>query len=176
MTKYITIFFIAIIHFNMNAQDWKTPIIEGYGRIVDYENAVIKPDPAAEYKLLFHITTDKEREGVNVALWKIARIINLLENGGVPKKNIHVAAVVSGSATPLVLNKNEYLDRIGKQNPNLDLIDKLVEYGVALNFCGQAAAERNVSPETELNPKIALTLSALIDIPTYQMQGYSIIF
>ncbi|MEO8934573.1 MAG: DsrE family protein, partial [Xanthomarina sp.] len=150
--------------------------IEGYGRIVDYENAVIKPDPTAQYKLLFHITTDQEREGVNVALWKIARIINLLENGGVPKKNIHVAAVVSGLATPIVLTKDVYLNKMGKPNPNLDLIDKLVEYGVALNFCGQAAAERDVDPETELNPRIKLTLSALIDIPTYQMQGYSIIF
>ncbi|EGV43708.1 hypothetical protein BZARG_1235 [Bizionia argentinensis JUB59] len=176
MTKYIGILFITIIHFNMNAQDWKTPTIEGYGRIVDYEKAVIKPDPASEYKLLFHITTDKEREGVNVALWKIARTINLLENAGVPKKNIHVAAVVSGPATPLVMKEDVYLSRMSKPNPNLDLIDKLTDYGVALHFCGQAAAERKVDPETELNPKIALTLSALIDIPTYQMQGYSIIF
>ncbi|MCX7548264.1 DsrE family protein [Xanthomarina sp. F1114] len=176
MTKFIPLFLITLIHFHAHAQDWKTPIIDGYGRIVDYEKAVIKPNPANEYKLLFHITTNKEREGVNVALWKIARTINLLENGGVPKKNIHVAAVVSGPATPLVLNKEVHLSRMKKPNPNLDLIDKLVEYGVALHLCGQAAAERDVDPTTDLNPKIELTLSALIDIPTYQMQGYSIIF
>ena len=64
---------------------------------------------------------------------------------------------------------------MGKSNPNLDLIKKLTDYGVPINICGQAAAERGINPETEMNPLIKLTLSALIDIPTYQMQGYTII-
>lgn len=167
---------MAVIQFNMNAQDWKTPTIEGYGRIVSYEGVAIQPDPATEYKMLFHITKSKEREGVNVSLWKMARTINLLENSGVPKKNIQLAAVISGPATPIALSKDAYLQQMEKSNPNLDLIDKLVEYGVTIHLCGQAAAKKKIDPKTDLNPQVKLTLSALIDIPTYQMQGYTIIY
>ena len=160
----------------MNAQDWKTPVIEGYGRIADFEDVVIKPDPNAEYKILFHITSDEEREGVNTSLWKIARLINLLESSKVSKQNIHIAAVISGPASPIVLTEEAYLKKMQKSNPNLDLMDKLYDYGVEINFCGQAAAERGIKPSTELNPYTKLTLSALTDIPIYQMQGYVIMF
>lgn len=167
---------ILLICLNMNAQEWKTPIIEGYGRIVEFENAVIKPDPNKEYKLLFHITSDKEREGVNVSLWKMARTINLLENSGVPKENIHVVGVISGPATPVTLSEKEYLKKMKKPNPNLDLMKKLTDYGAAIHLCGQAAAEKHIDPDNDLNPYTKLTLSALIDIPTYQMEGYVVMF
>lgn len=159
----------------MKAQEWRTPIIKGYGKIVNYENAAIKPNPELEYKYFFHITKAKEREGVNDLLWKIARTINLLEDSGVPKKNIKIAAVISGDAYPIAFSKEAYVKRYNKENPNLDLIDKLTNYGVSINFCGQTVAGKKIDSETELNTNIKLTLSALIDITTYQMQGYTII-
>lgn len=168
--------FLVGMSFNMNAQDWKTPIIEGYGRIAEFENVAIKPDSTKEYKLFFHITSDVEREGVNTSLWKIARVINLLENGGVPKQNIQVGAVISGPASPIVLSEAAHLKIMHKSNPNLDLMKKLSDYGVEIHFCGQAAAERGIDPHSELNPYTKLTLSALIDIPMYEMQGYVILF
>lgn len=167
---------LLLIGLTMNAQEWKTPVIEGYGRIADFENVAIKPDPSKEYKLLFHITSDKEREGVNASLWKMARTINLLENGGVPIKNIHVVGVISGPATPVTLSEKEYFKKTQKSNPNLDLMKKLTDYGAAIHLCGQAAAENSIDPKTELNPYSKLTLSALIDIPTYQMEGYVVMF
>lgn len=177
MNKTITITLILIgIFFNMNAQEWKTPTIEGYGRIAEFEKVAVKPDPSKEYKVLFHITSDKEREGVNVSLWKMARLINLLENGGVPHKNIHIVAVISGPATPVTLSEKAYFKRIHKPNPNLDLMKKLTDYGVIIHLCGQAAAENGIDPMTEMNSYTKLTLSALIDIPTYQMQGYVVMF
>lgn len=160
----------------MNAQDWKTPVIEGYGRIVDFEEVDIKPDPNVQYKVLFHITSDGEREGVNNSLWKIARLINLLENSAVPKQNIHIAAVISGPASPIVLSENAYFKKLYKANPNLDLMKKLSDYGVEIHLCSQAAAEKGINPDLDLNPYTQLTLSALTDIPIYQMQGYVIMF
>ena len=172
----ITALFLIGICFNMNAQEWKTPTIEGYGRIADFDKVSVKPDPTKEYKLLFHITSDKEREGVNGSLWKMARLVNLLENGGVPHKNIHIVGVISGPATPITLTDKAYLKRMHKANSNLDLMKKLTDYGVIIHLCGQAAAEKDINPETDLNPYTKLTLSALIDIPTYQMQGYVVMF
>ena len=171
----ISIFLIGIC-LNMNAQDWKTPTIEGYGRIAEFENVAIKPDPAKEYKLLFHITSDKEREGVNASLWKMARLINLLEDGGVHHKNIHVVGVISGPATPITLSEKACFEKTKKSNPNLDLMKKLTDYGAVIHLCGQAAAEKDIDPIADLNPYTKLTLSALIDIPYYQMEGYVVMF
>lgn len=177
MTRTLSIsIFLIVISLSMNAQDWKTPTIEGYGRIAEYENVAIKPDSTKEYKLLFHITSDREREGVNNSLWKMARLINLLENGGVPKKNIHVVGVISGPATPITLNEKAYTKKMQKENPNLDLMKKLTDYGAVIHLCGQAAAENDIDPNTDLNPYTKLTLSALIDIPIYQMEGYVVMF
>lgn len=161
---------------NLSAQDWKTPTIDGYGRIKDYNDAVIQPDQDSEYKVLFHITTATEREGVNVSLWKIARLINLLENADVPKKNIHIAAVISGPATPIVLTEKAHLAKTKNSNPNLDLMRKLTDYGVDIHLCGQAAGEQNVDTETDLNQFTKLTLSALIDILHYEKLGYIVMF
>ncbi len=158
----------------MSAQDWKTPTIDGYGRIESYDDAVIQPNKDSEYKVLFNITTATEREGVNVSLWKIARLINLLENADVPKENIHIAAVISGPATPVVLSEKSYFERLHKSNPNLDLMKKLTEYGVDIHLCGQAAGEQKVDPKTQLNPYTKLTLSALTDVLYYEKLGYTV--
>lgn len=161
----------------MEAQNWKTPAIDGYGRIVEFEEDVaVQPNPNSEYKILFHITSNKQREGVNASLWKMARLINLLESGGVPQKNIHIVGVVSGAATFITLSEESYRKKIKTVNPNLDLMKKLTDYGTVIHLCGQAAAEHDINPKTELNPYTNLTLSALIDIPTYQMKGYVIMF
>lgn len=177
MRKSLTFsIFLIFISLNMSSQDWKTPTIEGYGRITEYKDAVIKPDSTKEYKILFHITSDKEREGVNSGLWKMARLINLLADGGVPQKNIHVVGVISGPATLVTLTEEEYMKREDKSNPNLDLMKKLTNYGAVVHLCGQAAAEHDVDPEKDLNSYTTLTLSALIDIPYYQMQGYVVMF
>ncbi len=168
--------FLLGICLNTEAQDWKTPAIDGYGRISEFENVAIKPDSSKEYKLLFHITSDRKREGVNSALWKMARLINLLEYGGVPEKNIQIVGVVSGLATPITLSEEAYLKKMYISNPNLDLLKKLTQHGVVIHLCGQAAAENDIDPDSEMNPYTQLTLSALIDIPTYQMQGYVVMF
>lgn len=171
-----TILVLTLFSSTMNAQEWETPIIKGYGKIKDYKDAAVQPDKNLDYKILFHITSDKEKEGVNASLWHIARQINLLGASGVPKKHVKIVAVISGPATPIVLSNSDYNSRFGKDNPNLDLMKKLTDYGVKIEVCGQAAAENNIDPYKQLNPYTELTLSALIDIPTYQMKGYTVMF
>lgn len=156
----------------MNAQDWETPIIEGYGKIVHYEKAENKPDPSKEYKIIFHIKDGKEREGVNEGLWKIARLVYLMGSYGVSKDHLKVVAIISGSATPLVLTGKEHIKREERSNPNLDLLGKLKQHQVKILVCGQALAKHQMEADTDLNPFVELTTSALIAIPMYQMEGY----
>ena len=171
-----TVLVLTLFSTTMNAQQWETPIIKGYGKIKDFKDASLQPDKHKEYKILFHITSDKEKEGVNASLWHIARQINLLGVSGVPKMNVKIVAVISGPATPIVLSDTAYKKKFSKSNPNLDLMKKLTDYGVKIEVCGQAAAENDIDPYKELNSYTELTLSALIDIPTYQMRGYSVMF
>ncbi|WP_027126382.1 DsrE family protein [Gelidibacter mesophilus] len=160
----------------MNAQNWETPIIEGYGKIVHYDNAQNKPDPSKVYKIIFHIKEGKEREAVNEGLWKIARLINLMGSYKVPQENLKIVAIVSGTATPFVLTDKAHQLRAHRDNPNLDLLSKLKNHDVKILVCGQALAKHKIEAEDDLNPYIEITTSALVAIPSYQMEGYMPMF
>lgn len=154
------------------AQDWQTPIIEGYGKMVANDSAVMQPNPEKEYKIIFHIKSDAEREGVNEGLYKVARLINLLGNGGVPAENLKIVAVVSGKAVSLVVTDKIHQERFKKSNPNLGLLQKLTDYGVNVLVCSQTLAQHHLDENTHLNPYIKVTLSALTAVTGYQMEGY----
>ena len=174
--KVLAVIITLFIQNAMNAQNWETPIIEGYGKIVHYENAQNKPDPSKEYKVIFHIKDGKEREGVNEGLWKIARLLNLMGKYKVPKDQLKVVAIISGTATPAVLTDEEHKIREDRRNPNLDLLSKLKQHNVRILVCGQALAKHKIDADKHLNPQVELTVSALTAIPIYQMEGYMPIF
>lgn len=177
-TIAISSFILLMITTVGNAQEheWETPIISGYGKIKDFKDAALQPDTSKIYKILYHITADKQKDGVNADLWHIARQVNLFGAAGVSKKNIQIVAVISGPATKMVMTEAAYQKKFNEQNPNKDIIQKLVAYGVELDVCGQALAEHDINHSTELDKNIKFTLSALIDIPLYQMKGYSVMF
>lgn len=169
-----TTFLLLSFTFFMNttfAQTWETPAIQGYGKVKYFKNAALQPDITKEYKILFHVTSSLETEGVNNQLWHIARQINVLSIAGVPNKNIKIAAVISGGATSIALNNEEYKRLNNKDNPNLDLEKKLNDFGVKLYVCGQAIASLGVN-ENNINEYNIFTLSGLSDIPILQQQGY----
>ncbi len=174
--KVLAVLLTLFIQNTMKAQNWETPIIEGYGKIVHYEQAQNKPDPSKEYKIIFHIKDGKEREGVNEGLWKIARLINLMGSYKVPQDHLKIVAVISGTATPVVLTQDEHQKRQQTANPNLDLLSKLKEYHVKILVCGQALGKHKIDPERDLNQYVEVTVSALTAIPIYQMEGYMPMF
>ena len=170
--KMLFILLTLFIQNTMSAQEWKTPIIEGYGKVVLHDQAQNKPDPSKEYKIIFHIKDGKEREEVNDGLWKIARLINLMGSYDVPQEHLKIVAIISGTATPLVLTDSEHKKRQGRVNPNTDLIDKLKQHNVRILVCGQALGKNKIDPDKDLNSHVEITVSALTAIPIYQMEGY----
>lgn len=155
------------------AQVWQTPYIEGYGEIKYFEDAAEQPDPTLEYKLLFDITSDQQKSGVNKRLWVIARTMNMLYVAGVPKEQIKIVAAFHGSATFDVVTEEAYQKKFGKSNPNLDLIKKLQKEGVLLYVCSQATAARGVANE-DVVPEVIPALSALSVLSNYQIRGYAL--
>ena len=82
--KRYFLFALFLIAF-VKAQEWQTPVIEGYGEVKYFENAAVQPDPSLEYHLLYDIKSDATKDGVNKGLWVMARTLNLLHVAGVPK-------------------------------------------------------------------------------------------
>lgn len=156
-----------------DAPTWVTPVIEGYGSMHPLPNAAIQPQPGETYKIVFNVTKGGDMEGVNTALWHIARAVNLYGNAGVDQTHRKFVAVIHGPATKVVLNNEAYKAKFGKDNPNLALIDALDKAGVKLLVCGQALADNSIDP-SQLNPKVTLTLSALADLPILQANGYTL--
>src|SRR5699024_4044162 len=78
----------AVLALPATAQEWTTPIIEGYGRIKYYKDTDLQPQKDMQYKVAFDLKSDKKKEGVNAGLWKMARFLNLLGAAGVPAENI----------------------------------------------------------------------------------------
>ena len=114
MTKFSTLIFFLMITSLLTAQDWITPVIEGYGKIKHFEEVAEQPDATLDYKLVFDITGDREMEGVNLGLWKIARVINMLGAAKIPKDKIHIVAAIHGPATFTTLNAEKYQEKYQK--------------------------------------------------------------
>lgn len=155
------------------SQEWETPIIKGYGKIMNFHEVAVQPDAALEYKLVFDITSDSEMDGVNKGLWKIARVINMLGSANIPSDKVHIVAAIHGAATFAALNDTKHQEKYDRVNPNTELLGLLKDYGVKLFVCAQATAARNITAE-DLNPNAELALSAMTVLANYQLQGYAL--
>ena len=100
----LLIFFSSII----NAQEWLTPVIEGYGKIKFSKDIAVQPENNLEYKLVYKITTTDLREGVNKGLNSIAHTINMLGCADISKDKVQIVASISGPATSIVLTDKAY--------------------------------------------------------------------
>ncbi|WOK05547.1 DsrE family protein [Imperialibacter roseus] len=157
------------------AQEAHYPIVKGHGGIFDIQEATAFPDPTLQYKIVVDI---KEGAGghksINASLNNLARIANLHGMGGVPKENIDIVAVIHGEATISILSDISHENRYGTPNPNTDLIRALLEGGIKLFVCGQSLRARKIDAR-ELTPGIAISLSAVTLVTTYQLKGYAVL-
>lgn len=171
MNKFFSVLVVLFIGNQLKAQEWETPIIEGYGKIKYFKETAVQPDSNLQYNLVFDVKEEKEKDGVNAGLFKIARTLNMLAIAGVSPKKVHIVAAIHGEATSIVLNESKYQEEYGKSNPNLELMALLKEQGVELFVCAQATASRNIE-NSDLNQYITPALSALSVLSNYQLKGY----
>ena len=153
------------------AQEWITPAIEGYSPIIAVDTTAGAPNKAQSYTMIYDLEDGGEKDGVNFGLWKMARMINLLHQGGVSKKQIKMVGVIHGKATNIMLNDTAYQTKHQKPNPNKDLIERLANYGVQFYFCKQGATKRGYTNAMAL-PQIEPAVSAMTVIANYQLKGY----
>src|SRR5699024_4214200 len=160
----------AVLALPATAQEWTTPIIEGYGRIKYYKDTDLQPQTDRQYKVAFHLKSDKKKAGVNAGLWKVARCLHPRGAAGVSCETISLVGVIHGSGTFMILKDELYREKMGESNPNEELLRKLTDHGVTFYVCNQAAAGRGIDPTRDMNKYIKESLSALIDFPLLQQK------
>jgi len=149
--------------------------IQGYGKVYPYPEAAIQPSPKRDYKVLFDITKAADSaDKVNSGLDHVARLLNLFALARVSTDRLKIVVVVHGSATPLALKDDAYQKLYQIRNPNSELIGLLQSVNVKFYICGQALAEKNLTPAS-VNPKVTLAISALTALINYQLDGYALI-
>ena len=167
------ILFIAFPMYELSAQKWVYPVIEGYGGAHPLPDSKVQPDNSIEYKIIFDLTKDATKDSVITGLFHIARFLNVFASAGMEPDKLDIVGIFHSDAGKATLNNENYKKKFKKDNPNLELISKLKEAGVKLYVCGQTLKEKNFEHDW-VNPDIEIALSALSVLPTYQLKGYAL--
>ena len=155
------------------AQEWVTPVIDGYGKIKYNKDVAVQPDNNLGYKIVYKITTGETREGINKGLNGIAHAINMLGCADIKSNAVNIVATIQGAATKIILNDEAYQEMYGKKNPNTKVIELLSKYGVKLFVCSQEIAYKNIK-ETQINKNITQALSGSRVLLNYQLNGFAL--
>lgn len=151
------------------------PVISGYGEVWTVKNPDFKTYPTKEYKVVFDIMNSSESyDQLNISIETAARFLNMHAQSGVPLANLKVALVVHNNASKDLLKNSEYKSRYGTDNPNEELINKLLNTGVEIVFCGQSSLSRNI-PISETIDGVELALSAMTALIQLQDDGFQLI-
>ena len=173
MKKIVCLLFGTMLISVSFAQDNKVnPIIKDFGSVYEIPDAVEKPDPKLNYKLLVDLAMASSKpDTINLGIEKACTLLNLHGIGGVPKEKIKMIMVVHNAAGYTVMNNEAYRARYKVDNPNLPMINALLDAGVKIVVCGQTLKKRGIDPAT-LTPGVGVATSALTTMTTYQLKGY----
>jgi len=150
------------------------PVIHSAGPVYAVPNPTFATPTDLTYKVAFEIANGADSpERMNSQLGTVARFLNMHAQAGVARSQVHVAAVVHGTAGKDLLADAAYRERYGTDNPNSELIRELIEAGAQIVLCGQTAAARGIDRE-RLIPGVAVSLSAMTALFAFQESGYRI--
>ena len=176
LTSTLGLFLILLFSTTFSfAQTAQFPIVKGFGGIYEIKDAVERPDPSLEYKIIIDMTTGADNPA-EISRWvdNIARLMNLHGLAGVPQDRIHVKVVIHGGAIFTLLTDENYQERNKIDNPNLKVYEALKAAGAEFFVCGQSMVARKLD-KSDLWPGVKIAHSALTTITTYVPQGYTLL-
>ena len=145
-----------------------------YSSVLPVEGVDEIPDPNKDYKLLFEFTvgnSDSTHKSLSPGLVEIARIINLHIASGIPISHIHVVVATHGPSLYSIETNDAYKKRYGIDNPNIKLIQQMMQNGFKFIACGQAMHLFMVD-KPDLYPGTKVSLTAQTVLSNYSEQGY----
>jgi len=148
-------------------------LVPGYPAGRDLPGAPLAPDPNTEYKVVFDLVmSDEDLDDPHPMLAPIAIYLNTLGNFGVPADNRKISVVLHQGSGLIGLKNEAFKARHdGKDNPNIELIQKLHAAGVTFHQCGQGVLAREIDPD-ELMDEIQVDYWALTTLIELGRQGY----
>lgn len=172
MKKIFTLLFVGI-HLFAFAQDRINPVIKKLGGVFEVPDAVVKPDPSLDYKIVIELwaPADNPKE-IHQSVNNIARLINLHVMGGVPKEKLEIVVAIHGEATYTITDSKTYEKRYKCANPNIEAYQELAQAGVKFVVCGQSLIARHVERPTII-PEIKIATSMLTTVTTHQLKGFA---
>ncbi len=178
MTRLFSITLFAIIFSvsNPSSADEKPfrdgPLIKGYGQhtAVDQNTRV---DRSTVFKVAFDVGKQGSSDRVNRGFDSLARFINMHAANGVPAENLQLALVIHGKAAYDTLSNEAYDDRFMQDNPNHELLNKLMANGVEVYVCGQTAGFFEIE-NSDLQKGVQMSLSAMTTHALLQQKGYTV--
>ena len=175
MKKLLIICFFSLFGHIVFAQQKKFPVIKSGGGMFDVPEASPVADKKMEYKIIVDLSKASDKpDSVNSSLDKLARLVNLHIDAGIPRENLSVIAVFHFTGTPYIMTDEAYKKKFGVANPNTLLINELAKNGVRFYVCGQSLRARKMVDEPR-NENIKVAQSALITFSTFQNMGYALI-
>lgn len=132
-------------------------------------------DKSMKYKIIVDLSKGSVKpDSVNDGIEKLARLVNMHLDAGIPKENLDVVGVFHFLGTPNIMTDEAYKKKFGINNPNTLIINELAKHGVKFYVCGQSLRARKLTDEPR-NENIKVALSAMLTFSTLQGKGYSMI-
>lgn len=124
--------------------------------------------------IVCRLDQDQWTEGVGAGFLSIRRLIEHYGSIGIRSSELHISAVVHGSAGYWLLRDEPYGDfaKDGGENPNKVLIRELADLGVSIELCAETMA-KNGWGKNDVLPEVRIVVGACPRIVDLQLQGYA---
>lgn len=137
------------------------------------DTSILKYNSEIDYKILLDVyDRSKDSTKINHALVEVGRVINLHILNGVPKDKLKVAVVVHGDAVFSIFNNISYKEKYNNENPNLEFLKTLKDWGAELYVCSQNLAFYDLPKEVIYN-EVEIAVSARTTITHYDQMGFT---
>lgn len=148
-------------------------VIKRFGGGPLIENPSMKAPKDLVYKVVWDVNVGSEKpEGIVDGFRRPANFLLQTDDNGVPRKNVHLAIIVYGTAARSLLNNAAYKAAHGADNANIPLLEALDAVGVRIIVCGEALINRKI-PRDQLLPFVEVATTATLARATLQAQGYA---
>lgn len=150
------------------------PVIEGYGPTYPINDRDVPLKDGFVYKAVFDAAENRDEKALNTGLVSVARYLNMHARNGVAVENMNIAVVAHGPALKTLLATQAYRTRYGIENPNAELLEKLVAAGVGFYVCGQSMTFGGFDNDELIEPA-QIALSAMTMLTVLQSDGYALL-
>jgi intracellular sulfur oxidation DsrE/DsrF family protein len=125
------------------------------------------------YRIAWGINVGSEKpDAIVEGFRRPANFLFLGDKNGVPRKNMHLAIVIWGTATHSLLKNEAYKAAKGADNASIPLLEALSEAGVQVIVCGEALINRKLN-SADLLPFVKVAPTATMALATLHAQGYA---